>query len=240
MTGGVKLDLSRFRAGVQKKLSDDAGRQHRTMFDVASFVAGGAKDRAPFLHGILTADVTGKVETDGGKIAAVIYVPANGASASYAVDMHEGVYHLGKLSLAKQARVNVTVGPRFITRTIDDNREKIRNIIDWNIREQHIMSLYQRGNVWWANFTVRGKRYQFSTGQQEKKKAQEWERQKVADLQGESSAVAVLEKIKAHLAEKQATFQQGWDFFTEYPRRTTPSAPLQGYYHCVWFDYALG
>jgi len=136
MAGGVKLDLSRFRAGVQKKLSDDVGKQRRTMFDVASFASGGAKDRTPVLHGILTADVTGKVEEDGGKIAAIVYVPANAASASYAVDMHEGVYHLGKLSLAKQARVNVTVGPRFITRAIDDNREKIRNIIVEGLSEK--------------------------------------------------------------------------------------------------------
>ncbi len=129
MGGGVKFDLSRLEAGVRKKLDDDKIRRRRAMFNVASFVFGEAKNRTPVLHGFLTADVTSKVEEDGGKVAAVIYIPANAPSASYAVEMHEGSYRLGKLSLGKQARVNVTVGPRFITRAIDDNREKILKMI---------------------------------------------------------------------------------------------------------------
>lgn len=136
MTGNFTVDLSKLKAGVRKKLSEEPARRRKAMFEVAGFCSAEAKKRAPFWQGFLTADITGEAAIDGKTVAALIYVQANGQSASYAVQMHEGEYNLGPNSLAKQARVNVTVGNRFITRAIDENREKIMEIIVKGLMEK--------------------------------------------------------------------------------------------------------
>ena len=58
-----------------------------------------------------------------------MYVPSNAQSKDYAIFMHESFYLLGSGSLEKQRKVNVTVGRKFITRGIDENRSTILDLI---------------------------------------------------------------------------------------------------------------
>ncbi len=111
------------------------GKQgHIALQEVADHISGEAKDMAPFDEGILTENIRGDVQNRGGIEAAVISVPSNAPSKDYAIPMHEGDYNLGEGSLAKQSRVGKQVGKGYITRAIDDNRTKIKEIITDNLK----------------------------------------------------------------------------------------------------------
>jgi len=99
------------------------------------------------------------------------------------------------------------------------------------------MSIYKRGNIWWCNFTVRGKRTQCTTGQTDERKARAWERDKISELSGESSAKVALEKVKQLLVDNTATFEQAWGYFEKYPRaKSTPRQ--QKINRHAWSDFS--
>ncbi len=97
--------------------------------DIAITAEGAAKDRCPVLEGHLTADIESEVQHDNGKSAAVIRIPLNATSRDYAIARHEGEYNLGEQSINKQARLGTIVGPKFITRGVDDSMDDFKDII---------------------------------------------------------------------------------------------------------------
>lgn len=101
------------------------------------------------------------------------------------------------------------------------------------------MSIYQRGNVWWCNFTVNGKRIQCTTGKTNRKDATVWEKEKIASLKGEESAQIAMDKIKRALVSKQTSFDDAWSFFLSYPRKRSPSAKMLKNYQSVYGDFCL-
>ena len=97
---------------------------------VRDTIVKAAKDRVPVDTGALTLSITGDVVENPKSYAATCYVPINSPAASYAVWIHEGDYNLGKNSQEKQRkRPDIMVGPRYITRGIEDTREEIINNI---------------------------------------------------------------------------------------------------------------
>ena len=127
-------DLFRFNTSelgkkIQAELQAMPMKTKRAMDAVGGFLNGEAKERAPVDEGMLTADISNKTVEYSKSFAAVVYVPSNTPSANYAIPMHENNYILGENSAAKQKKVSVTVGKKFITRALDDNRKKIVKII---------------------------------------------------------------------------------------------------------------
>ena len=139
MAVGVRINLNRFRTGVEAVLDAIPERASRALNECANEIASEAKDLAPFREGHLTEGIRGEVVRDGNgnATAAVVYVPANHQSASYAVKMHENTYSLGPGSVAKQIRVGKTVGRKFITRALDNKRERLRKIIEYYFKEKN-------------------------------------------------------------------------------------------------------
>lgn len=116
-------------AGSARQLLRHKNQAIAAMRAIRNLLVKETKRRTPLKEGFLTASVTGDVETFEKSYAATVYIPVNSPAAHYAVKMHETEYNLGKNSLAKQQKVGVTVGPKYITRAIMDNRDKIRDII---------------------------------------------------------------------------------------------------------------
>lgn len=117
------------RAGIKKFLDENPARSVRAMNSVGGYIAGEAKDRAPVDKGFLTADITNTTRTHAKSYSAIIYVPSNAPSSQYAIIMHENEYELGANSKIKQGKVGKTVGRKFITRAIQDNKRTITKII---------------------------------------------------------------------------------------------------------------
>lgn len=127
-------NLKQLSDGVRRELQQYQNRIKKGMDSVGNFVAGEAKDLAPVDKGFLTSDIANSTEKYKSSYAAVIYIPANATSAQYAIAMHENQYKLGKNSQAKQAKVGKPVGRKFITRAIDGNMEKIRKILQSELK----------------------------------------------------------------------------------------------------------
>lgn len=125
----IKIDARAVDENIRRRAAAMPSLAKLAMNDVGAFISSEAKDRSPIDEGHLTGDIINKTETVPSGAAAVIFVPVNAASASYAVRMHEGLYELGPGSLAKQGRTGKTVGRKFIVRAIDDNRDRIVRII---------------------------------------------------------------------------------------------------------------
>lgn len=124
-----RYNTSELGRKVQEQLQAMPFKTQRAMNAVGGFLNGEAKDRAPVDEGFLTADISNKTVQYKKSFAAVVYVPSNATSAEYAVSMHENTYQLGKNSMAKQRKVSVPVGRKFITRALDDNRKNISDIL---------------------------------------------------------------------------------------------------------------
>ena len=101
------------------------------------------------------------------------------------------------------------------------------------------MTLYSRGEVYWTDFTVKGKRYRYSTGHKVKADAKQWEKDKIAELRGEVNAIGLYKKIKANLIDAQIDFKNAWNFFVSFPRKKTPCEQLKSAYFGVWTDFSL-
>ena len=135
----IDVDMRAFRDRIDQVLAQMPERARRAMTEIANDVSGEAKDLAPFKDGHLMESIRGEVVQDQntGQMAAVIYVPANHQASSYAIKMHEGTYNLGPGSVAKQIRVGKTVGRKFITRALDNKRERLRKIIERYFKEKN-------------------------------------------------------------------------------------------------------
>ena len=129
----IDVDMRAFRDRIDQVLAQMPERAHRAMNEIANDVSGEAKDLAPFKEGHLTESIRGEVVQDQntGKLAAVVYVPANHQASSYAIKMHENFYNLGPGSVMKQQRVGKQVGRKFITRAMDNRRARIQKIIEY-------------------------------------------------------------------------------------------------------------
>lgn len=121
-------------AGIRRELMDQPERAKRAMNAVGGFINTEAKDRSPVKEGFLTSDISNQTVQFEKSYAAVIYIPSNATSASYAIPMHEGKYNLGKDSEAKAAKTGKGVGNKFITRAIDANRDVIKEIITQELK----------------------------------------------------------------------------------------------------------
>lgn len=76
-----------------------------------------ARRRCPYKEGNLERGISWELTEDGVRI----FVPINTAAGRYAEKKHNGTYKLGAGSLAK----GPDVGPKYITRAINKNKEKI-------------------------------------------------------------------------------------------------------------------
>lgn len=116
-------------AGTARQLMRHKNQAVAAMRAIRNYCVKETKRRTPLKEGFLTASVTGDVETFEKSYAATVYIPVNSPASHYAVKMHETEYNLGPNSLAKQQKVGVVVGPKYITRAILDNKESINKII---------------------------------------------------------------------------------------------------------------
>lgn len=80
------------------------------------------------------------------------------------------------------------------------------------------MSVFKKGKIYWCNFVLKGKRYRFSTKLTEEREASRFERDKVAELQGEQVIAPLLAKIKAIQAGSETTFDRALEcsLFAQY------------------------
>jgi len=125
--GGVKFHFTTREFGINvKKLANlhEIQAQH-LMMAIRDTIVKAAKDRVPFKEGILHASITGDVVVNKKSYTATCYVPINSPAADYAIWIHEGDYNLGEGSIAHQEKTGCTVGPKFITRGIEDNKGEI-------------------------------------------------------------------------------------------------------------------
>lgn len=112
-------------AGVMRALYAHKNQATAAMRAIRNTLVKETKRRTPIKEGFLTASVTGDVVTYEKSMAATVYIPVNSPAAHYAVWIHEGEYNLGESSLEKQRKVGVAVGPKYITRAVQDSRQTI-------------------------------------------------------------------------------------------------------------------
>lgn len=118
-----------FDAGLRKALSQHPQQAMQAMRDIKNLLVIEVKKRTPVREGHLTASITGEAVKNEKSWAATVFVPLNSPAADYAVWLHEGDYNLGPNSLAKQGKTGCAVGPKYITRAIEENRKKIVEIM---------------------------------------------------------------------------------------------------------------
>lgn len=133
MTADITLDLSRLIPNIRSTIRDRERAARKALEEIADWWAGEAKDLAPFREGFLTADITQTCGLDGKSMYAAVYIPSNAPSASYALEMHEGFYRLGKKSEAKAAKLGTDVGRRFISRPLEGGQSEILEIFKDNL-----------------------------------------------------------------------------------------------------------
>lgn len=123
----IKFDTSKFfrRSNLLKKVIK---RKTINALDaVGAFAAGETKDRTPIDEGFLTEDVEYQVYPNENIV--VIRIPINAPSAEYAIKMHEDSYNLGPRSAAKAQATGKLVGRKYITRSLDEEKKPIKEII---------------------------------------------------------------------------------------------------------------
>lgn len=124
-----RFNTREFDAGIRKQLLEHPQQAARAMRDIKNLLVLEVKKRTPVREGHLTASITGEAVQLAKSWAATVYVPINSPAAPYAVWLHEGQYNLGDNSLAKQGKAGCAVGPKYITRAIEENRERIIEIM---------------------------------------------------------------------------------------------------------------
>ena len=117
-----------FDAKLRRKLAVQPKRAEMAMLGIKNLLVMEVKKRTPVLEGNLTASITGEVIRNRKSWAAAVYVPTNSPAAKYAIFTHENDYNLGAKSVAKNRKTGV-VGPKYITRAIEDNRDRIVQIM---------------------------------------------------------------------------------------------------------------
>ena len=127
--GKFTVNTSAVQKNIIRAMAQHRQKAVRTMTDVGHFLRGEIQDRTPVKEGFLTAEILFAVRENQQSVSTAMYVPSNAQSKDYAISMHESFYLLGPGSLEKQRKVNVTVGRKFITRGIDENRSTIMDLI---------------------------------------------------------------------------------------------------------------
>ncbi|MBR2904969.1 MAG: hypothetical protein IKC08_03635 [Lentisphaeria bacterium] len=127
--GKFTVNTSAVQKNIVRAMAQNRQKAVRTMTDVGHFLRGEIQDRTPVKEGFLTAEILFAVRENQQSVSTAMYVPSNAQSKDYAISMHESFYLLGPGSLEKQRKVNVTVGRKFITRGIDENRSTILDLI---------------------------------------------------------------------------------------------------------------
>ncbi len=133
--GKFSFNSNEFSGNIRRLLKAHPGAVKAGMTDVARMLEDETRKRTPVDEGTLTADVQRSVQDYKSSSAAVISIPVNAASSSYAIKMHEGTYQPGKKSQKKAAKVGVGVGRKFITRAIDDNAQRIKDALLHRLRK---------------------------------------------------------------------------------------------------------
>lgn len=129
MAAKFRFNTSGLSANIRQILNDRPAAARRAMNAVGGYLNGESKDLCPVDEGFLTSEISNKTVVNPKSYAAVIYVPQNGQSASYAIAMHENHYNIGKNSRLKQRKVGKIIGRKFITRALDANVKEIKSII---------------------------------------------------------------------------------------------------------------
>ena len=115
------VNTQKLNARVAKILRAHPRLAEKALADCSQKMLSGAKARAPKDEGTLEASMRADVVKNAKSMAARVYVPVNSA----AVKMHEGHYHLGKNSAAKQASSSVVVGRKFLERSITEQKGEL-------------------------------------------------------------------------------------------------------------------
>ena len=124
-----------FGRRVNDAVNDMRRKSVKIMEGVKNLAMQESRLNAPVDEGHLTHDITGTVKENDKSVSAVIYVPHGASSSEYAVAMHENYYNLGKHSKEKQEKDPAhTVGRKYITRAIEDNREEIKKQIEEELK----------------------------------------------------------------------------------------------------------
>jgi hypothetical protein len=114
---------------VQRELRRVPEKAKRAMDGVGGYINGEVRKRTPVDEGHLTASITNETVEYRKSSATVIYVPSNAPSAEYAIATHENDYNIGADSQKKQQKTGKKVGKKYITRALDENRDRIVKII---------------------------------------------------------------------------------------------------------------
>lgn len=93
--------------------------------------------RAPFKEGFLqdSHEKTVLKAASAAEVVGYVYIPSNAPASDYALYMHERDYKLGPTSEAKQARVGVVVGRKYLERAFYENRAKFEAYVYMRLRE---------------------------------------------------------------------------------------------------------
>jgi len=120
-----RFNTREFDAKLRRALMEQPQQAAAAMRDIRNLLVMEVKKRTPVREVHLDAIITGEVVPYAKSWAATVFVPVNSPAAPYAVWLHEGQYQLGENSQAKQGKTGCAVGPKYITRGIEDNKERI-------------------------------------------------------------------------------------------------------------------
>lgn len=124
---GIKENVLRLR-NIEKRVHENA---RKTMHATADRIVAKAKKMAPVDEHNLEDAITKQVGYEGSRrrlaIDVVIQPVVNGVRVEdYATYMHEGDYELGEKSQVKNDSQAEQVGPGFLTRAAEPEREKLQ------------------------------------------------------------------------------------------------------------------
>lgn len=98
--------------------------------------------------------------------------------------------------------------------------------------------MIKKGQIWYTDFTLNGKRIRQSTGIKDKKKALEWEKNYIQGLRSNLSATQLFEQIKMSLVDKSVNFWDAFKMFEDYPRKASQSVAQNNVHQSCWNDFS--
>lgn len=144
-TGGISYTVKtvKLEAKIRQRLRETPLAEQQIMHQVAAYIEGQAKNRAPKDIGTLETSIRSMVAESPKGMVAVVYVPVNacvvesedGRSFNYAIAMHENDYNPGPKSLDKQRKLGVVVGRKYLVRAISENAEEIKKRIAYQLKK---------------------------------------------------------------------------------------------------------
>lgn len=132
---GLKIKgLKKLRASLERQEQKTSKASLRFMRRAGREIAKEAAARAPVDTGDLESAISSRdaKRTDGrGRVTVEVYIDQDKLNLEehndydYSVKMHEGSYNLGLKSLIKAASSPYEIGPKFLSRAIEDNRDRL-------------------------------------------------------------------------------------------------------------------